>query len=747
MDNYIGCKFGDRYLIKEVIGVGGMAVVYKAYDEIDDKTVAVKILKDEFLANEDFRRRFKNESKAIAILSHPNIVKVYDVNFGEKLQYIVMEYIEGITLKEYIETKKVIEWTEAVHFSMQILKALQHAHDKGIIHRDIKPQNIMLLQDGTIKVTDFGIARFNRGDTRTITENGAIGSVHYISPEQARGDFTDEKSDIYSVGVVMYEMLTGQLPFQSDSAVSVAIMQMQKAAEMPRRINPSIPVGLEQITMRAMQKSPRDRYQSAAEMLLDLEEFKRNPNIKFDYEYFIDKQPTKYVPPISDSVINASRNTVSDTADDEPDDSDNDYYEDETPKKKNVTMPILIAVIAVLVIGIGFTCYHFFFKNKNSLIVPDFTGLLIDEVDSKYPEFSKYIEKNPVYTSEHEAGKVFNQSIKKGTDLSKQSNKVIKLDYADNASMQQIPAFTAETTLEAYQTQLKLLNFNVKLEPKVTTDYKLGQIISTLPEVGSYQQPGSVITVIYAADDTTVAVPDLVGSVLSDAQNDLKAIGFKNEKIKIEYETVTDATLINHVIRQSIEQSTFIDPETSDITIWVGKAQEQKQAQCSFLLPDLSSYNDSAPRKVTVYDTDSNVITESSVKLDGSSFSFTVTGNGNMEYYAMIDSQKVCTITVDFTKNTPEVNVESFGFSYTPQTQKPAAEVILPAVAGLTQDEACDAILSAGFPSCEIIKMSSTTVPEGYAISADTQSFKTEFTKEEAKNERVILYVSKGPEG
>ena len=704
MDNYIGCKFGDRYLIKEVIGVGGMAVVYKAYDEIDDKTVAVKILKDEFLANEDFRRRFKNESKAIAILSHPNIVKVYDVNFGEKLQYIVMEYIEGITLKEYIETKKVIEWTEAVHFSMQILKALQHAHDKGIIHRDIKPQNIMLLQDGTIKVTDFGIARFNRGDTRTITENGAIGSVHYISPEQARGDFTDEKSDIYSVGVVMYEMLTGQLPFQSDSAVSVAIMQMQKAAEMPRRINPSIPVGLEQITMRAMQKSPRDRYQSAAEMLLDLEEFKRNPNIKFDYEYFIDKQPTKYVPPISDSVINASRNTVSDTADDEPDDSDNDYYEDETPKKKNVTMPILIAVIAVLVIGIG-------------------------------------------YTSEHEAGKVFNQSIKKGTDLSKQSNKVIKLDYADNASMQQIPAFTAETTLEAYQTQLKLLNFNVKLEPKVTTDYKLGQIISTLPEVGSYQHPGSVITVIYAADDTTVAVPDLVGSVLSDAQNDLKAIGFKNEKIKIEYETVTDATLINHVIRQSIEQSTFIDPETSDITIWVGKAQEQKQAQCSFLLPDLSSYNDSAPRKVTVYDTDSNVITESSVKLDGSSFSFTVTGNGNMEYYATIDSQKVCTITVDFTKNTPEVNVESFGFSYTPQTQKPAAEVILPAVAGLTQDEACDAILSAGFPSCEIIKMSSTTVPEGYAISADTQSFKTEFTKEEAKNERVILYVSKGPEG
>ena len=204
------------------------------------------------------------------MLSHPNIVKVYDVSFGDRLQYIVMEYIEGITLKEYIEQQKVINWKEAVHFVTQILKALQHAHDKGIVHRDIKPQNIMLLQDGTIKVSDFGIARFSRGDTRTMTES-AIGSVHYISPEQARGEITDDKADIYSVGVVMYEMLTGQLPFQSDSAVSVAIMQLQQEAKRPREINPDIPLGLEQITLRAMQKNAKDRYQSAAEMLMDLD--------------------------------------------------------------------------------------------------------------------------------------------------------------------------------------------------------------------------------------------------------------------------------------------------------------------------------------------------------------------------------------------------------------------------------------------------------------------------------------------
>ena len=206
MDNYVGKRLDGRYELQEVIGVGGMAVVYKAYDNIDDRTVAVKILKDEFLASEEFRRRFKNESKAIAVLSHPNIVKVYDVSYGDKLQYIVMEYVEGITLKEYIEQQGVISWKETVHFTTQILRALQHAHDKGIVHRDIKPQNIMLLENGTIKVTDFGIARFSRSETRTMTDT-AIGSVHYISPEQARGDITDDKSDIYSVGVVMYEML------------------------------------------------------------------------------------------------------------------------------------------------------------------------------------------------------------------------------------------------------------------------------------------------------------------------------------------------------------------------------------------------------------------------------------------------------------------------------------------------------------------------------------------------------------
>ena len=243
MDKFVGKRLDGRYEIQEIIGVGGMAVVYKARDNVEDRIVAIKILKDEFTSNEEFIRRFKNESKAIAMLSHPNIVKVFDVSFGDLIQYIVMEYIDGITLKEFIERQGSLRWKDAVHFTLQILKGLQHAHDKGIVHRDVKPQNIMVLPDGTIKVTDFGIARFARSEQRTITDK-AIGSVHYISPEQARGEKTDEKADVYSVGVMLYEMLTGQLPFQAESAVSVAIMQLQRDPQLPTEINGSIPLGL-----------------------------------------------------------------------------------------------------------------------------------------------------------------------------------------------------------------------------------------------------------------------------------------------------------------------------------------------------------------------------------------------------------------------------------------------------------------------------------------------------------------------
>lgn len=295
MDNLIGKKLDGRYLIESLIGVGGMANVYKGRDIRTNNAIAVKVLKEEFLDNEELVRRFKNESKAISILDHPNIVKVYDVSVTDQLQYIVMEYIDGITLKEYLKQRGgALTWKEVIHFATQVLSALEHAHSKGIVHRDVKPQNIMLQADGSIKMMDFGIARFSRAQSQTVSDK-AIGSVHYISPEQAKGDHTDARTDIYSVGVMLYEMLSGHLPFDGSGTVSIAIMQISEKPKPLAQVAPNVPEGLRQITEKAMEKDPADRYQSAAEMLAAIQAFKENPSIRFEYEYNTQDAPGKTI--------------------------------------------------------------------------------------------------------------------------------------------------------------------------------------------------------------------------------------------------------------------------------------------------------------------------------------------------------------------------------------------------------------------------------------------------------------------
>ena len=279
-ERYVGVVFDNRYKIDKIIGVGGMAVVYKAIDLLMKRIVAVKMLRDEIAADEQSVRRFINESKAVAMLSHPNIVNIYDVSVRDNVKYIVMEYVEGITLKNYMTRKGILSVREIISYSEQILNALEHAHAKGIVHRDIKPQNIMLLKNGLIKVMDFGIAKLPNAETVTMTDK-AIGTVYYISPEQASGRPIDARSDLYSLGVLMYEMGCARLPFDADSPVSVALMQVNEKAQPPRKINNALPVGLEQIIMRAMEKDPVDRYQNAKEMLKHLLRLKENPHIVF----------------------------------------------------------------------------------------------------------------------------------------------------------------------------------------------------------------------------------------------------------------------------------------------------------------------------------------------------------------------------------------------------------------------------------------------------------------------------------
>lgn len=547
MDKYIGKRLDGRYEIREIIGVGGMAYVYKAYDNIDNRVVAVKILKEEYLANEEFTRRFKNESKAIAILSHPNIVKVYDVSFGEKLQYIVMECVDGITLKEYIDQQKEFKWKEAVHFTVQILRALQHAHDKGIIHRDIKPQNIMLLPDGTIKVTDFGIARFCRQDIRaTRNTEKAIGSVHYISPEQARGDVTDEKADIYSVGVMMYEMLTGKLPFEADSAVSVAIMQLQSEAQPPREIDPSIPEGLEDITLKAMQKDPLRRYQSAAEMLNDIDEFKKNPSIHFEYKYFVDESPTRYM----ETISKVKGGTAA--KEDEADDKDE--------KKPFPIIPVLCAVAAaflvVALVFVGIVLSDTLSSGgTDQIVVPNFVGHTLDEVSANKEWMEAFTFTNPPQQqySEEPAGTIIDQDLKAGTPV-KKNTKTITLTVSLGPNMVRIPDVVGQHRDQA-EAALKNAGFDVKYMPESSETVQENFVISLSPaEYPSELVYGSSITMVVSngpEEPEPVEVPSVVNLSKDQAVSLLTNSGFVVGETDIVYVNNANAPK-DTVVEQSI---------------------------------------------------------------------------------------------------------------------------------------------------------------------------------------------------
>lgn len=528
MDNYVGKRLDGRYEIQEIVGVGGMSVVYKAYDNVDDRVVAVKILKDEFLTNDDFVRRFKNESKAIALLSHPNIVKVYDVSFGEKLQYIVMEYVDGITLKEYIQKQGAITWNDALFFTTQILKALQHAHDKGIVHRDIKPQNIILLPNGNIKVADFGIARFSRSETRTLTDT-AIGSVHYISPEQAKGEFTDEKADIYSVGVVLYEMLAGKVPFEAESAVSVALMQLQNNAKRLTEINPDIPLGLEQICIHAMEKDPKDRYQSATEMLLDVEEVINNPKTVFDYSCFVDKSPTKY---ISDTdKITAETPVINEKPIEKAVDTDEDeveYYDPDHKKKviSAVLIGIIILVTAAVLLVMAITGS---FKTSTNTL-DNFVGFSYDElISSNKYDYEFVLEQKK--TDEVEPGIVVDQSPEAGSKVISGSQvKLVVSASMDDINVPNIYNLNDEKAKKALANE-GLTNYKFTTISSETVEE--GLVVYTEPKAGTVVSSDTQIVVFVSSGPTTkevvnIEVPDVTGLKQEGARAFLEKMGFKN---------------------------------------------------------------------------------------------------------------------------------------------------------------------------------------------------------------------------
>lgn len=752
MDNYINQVISDRYEIKEIIGVGGMAKVYKAYDRVDDRIVAVKILKDEYLASEEYRVRFKNESRAISLLNHINVVKVYDVCFGDDIQYIVMEHVEGITLKEFIEKQKVLDWKEALIIVVQILRALQHAHDKGVIHRDIKPQNILLLSNATIKVTDFGIASFKRGNLSSPEDTEAIGSVHYVSPEQAIGDYTDEKSDIYSVGVVLYEMLTGKMPFESEYEENVALMQLQNEAVRPTEINPSIPVGLEQITLRAMQKNAMDRYQSASEFLMDLDEFRRNPDILFDYHYFIDKTPTKF--------ISTKNELPKDSSPVDEDGYGEDYEDDDGDEEggRSSALPVLIGVAIALVLVVALIIFGVFGSsikevifgesssseegsfwdkldifglfNKDDIEVPNFINMKFDEVLEKYPDLA--IENPPQYeyNSTYEDGFVCNQYPEAGDKVSKDT--VFKLTVATSGESVLVQDVSGKSSIEAEST-LRAAGLVVELIPLVDETRAEGEVIYTKPTANTYAQYKSTVYVYYATGQNSISsarVPMVVGMELEAAKQKIINAGLTVGAIT---QGASPASLEGFVISQTPEATTPVNSGVN-VNLVIGNGiPATNTAVFTVSLPSLGS----AQGTIKTYLNDVAYDTISGVNMSGQSYQLSFTGSDEENTFKIYcDAVLIYTGNIDFTTTPPTFsNVHGYQFS---------TKESVPNVVGLTESAAEAQLSAAGFNKVRVMTEPSDTVAAGLVISqspiySETAKYSTETI--------ITIVISEGGSG
>jgi len=529
-EKYVGQIFDNRYRIEKLIGIGGMAIVYKATDLLMRRLVAVKILKDEIAGDEPSVKRFKNESRAVSMLSHPNIVNVYDVSVRDNIKYIVMEYVDGITLKNYMRHRQVLNLREIISYTVQILRALDHAHKKGIIHRDIKPQNIMLLKNGAIKVMDFGIAKLPNAETVTMTDK-AIGTVYYISPEQVSGGQIDARSDLYALGVMLYEMATGQLPFTAETPVSVALMQVNDTAVPPRQINPQIPVGLEQIILRAMQKEPETRYQSAEEMLTHFHKLKENPHVVF-------RENAK-----------AARKS------------------DVKKKKKHgsrsmfpIIMGVTMAFLCVAAVSGYYIIDKIFINNVanqyQEIPVRDFVGMsYTDELEDFFDTSAVYYLLNVEYKYSNtiEEGKIISQSPTAGVTkkfLAEKQKIQIDLVVSKGTETTVLEDYTVRDYREA-EAALRKLGLTVVVEEAASNYLDIGYVVRTDPEAGTVMDIGDTVTlyVNYGADTIKTSVPNFVGMTEADAL--IHVIENQLEVGKVTYERSSSPA--GTVIKQSAD--------------------------------------------------------------------------------------------------------------------------------------------------------------------------------------------------
>ncbi|MDD6315397.1 MAG: Stk1 family PASTA domain-containing Ser/Thr kinase [Clostridia bacterium] len=581
MDKLIGKMLDNRYEVLEVIGTGGMSVVYKAKCHRLNRYVALKVMKEEFAKDEEFRRRFFEESQAVAMLSHPNIVNVYDVSRSGDIEYIVMELIDGITLKEYLARRGALSWKETTFFALQIAKALEHAHSRDIIHRDIKPQNIMLLRDGTVKVADFGIAH-HTNDQSTYAKGEAIGSVHYVSPEQARGSHIDNRSDIYSLGVVMYEMLTGRLPFEGNTPIEVAVQHINSIPLPPSDYVANIPQALEAITMKAMNPSPSHRYSTAGELIADLEKFRSDPTITIEVE-----SPSVFTGPVRDDATIRIANPgelsgPSGSGRYHPAEEDETPGSEEPRKKSGMRMTVAFAFAAVLIFLIGAA---YFVLNvvdpfgssgeEDRLRVPGLIGQMYDDVvaDEAYAAYEIVVGEE-VYDSKNEKGVIIDQTPTSGKSFSEGENTVTVIvslgpktvpieDYAgmDGRSVLVILERAGLVPTPDYV-------FSEKVEE--------GLVVETDPAAGTEINAGSAIVVrISKGPETKMTdVPNLLGMTQEQAAKALADVNLVLGAVN----PVESDQLPGEVVGQSVPaNSTVAEQTVVDIEISQEKTQPEPE--------------------------------------------------------------------------------------------------------------------------------------------------------------------------
>jgi len=694
MDQYVGKLLDDRYEILERIGSGGMAVVYKGRDHRLNRFVAVKILKEDLAQDEEFRRRFHDESHAVAMLSHPNIMAVYDVSQSTELDYIVMELIEGITLKQYMQKRGgKLTWKESLHFISQIMKALSHAHSRGIIHRDIKPHNIMILRDGSVKVADFGIARLMSSAQNTMTQE-ALGSVHYISPEQARGSRIDARSDIYSAGVVLYEMLTGRLPYEGDSPVAVAIQHINSIPLSPREIDPSIPEALEAITNKAMASKLEKRYVSADAMLADLEEFRKNPNISFDYtaedlQGEENDEPTQVLGANTPQTV-AARPAHSERYEEsggkarrerrerrERQEEEEDYDDNEGSGKRFV---VVVLAVAVCLVGIGVFLWNTVFSGLSqtkTYPVPNVAGLTLEEARS-LPEVIEggFTLEEGLYSPSETVDKdrIISQSPEAKAEV-KAEERTITVEISTGTGDKLMPRLynMEQRVAENVLNQLGL-SLDIQYEQENSSEITKNNVISQTPEEKTPLVEGQQVTLVISLGPDVKQVPMIAvtGMELSEATRIL------TEKLKLrmgsvepvpseEYPkgqvcyqstppntSVPEGTVINLKVSTGPEETVAsqspvpseptvsAEPSTEPTPSAEPSAQPTRRKE---LLVDLPSDRDTVTVRITVGGVEQINQTESTrMRM----VRYNLEGSGQQEVVVYIDNIQSKTLTMDF---------------------------------------------------------------------------------------------------